>query len=159
MPKSKEISSDLRERIVACHEANEGYGTISKRLQVPIPTIQSLLKKFKEFGTTENLKRTGRPCKISPRYARGIVRKAQIDPKITSKQLQEDLEEAGVTVSRRTVRRTLNKACLKSCRPRRTPMLKKRHVQARLKFAKTHLKTEEGHYESSFNAIILNLGL
>ncbi len=52
-------------------------------------------------------------------------------PRLTSKDLKDNLEQSGVMVSTSTIRRTLNQAGLHGQRPRKTPLLKKRHKKGR----------------------------
>ena len=53
----------------------------------------------------------------------------------------------GTTVMKRTISNTLHHEGLKSCCARKVPLLKKAHVQARLKFAKKHLDDPEEVWE------------
>ncbi|KAK3510423.1 hypothetical protein QTP70_005916 [Hemibagrus guttatus] len=48
MAKTKELTEDLRLRIVAAHKSGKGYKTISKCFEVPVATVQSV-KKYKTF--------------------------------------------------------------------------------------------------------------
>ncbi len=50
-------------------------------------------------------------------------------PRLTSKDLKDNLEQSGVMVSTSTIRRTLNQAGLHGQRSRKTPLLKKRHTK------------------------------
>uniref|UniRef100_A0A8C4QWU3 C2H2-type domain-containing protein n=1 Tax=Eptatretus burgeri TaxID=7764 RepID=A0A8C4QWU3_EPTBU len=63
--KSKELSIELRDRIVRRHRSGEGYKTISRVLKVPKSTVSSIIRKWKEYGTTQTLPRAGRPTKLS----------------------------------------------------------------------------------------------
>ncbi|KAI4876387.1 hypothetical protein NFI96_017853 [Prochilodus magdalenae] len=54
---------------------------------------------------------------------------------------------AGTTVTRKTIGNTLRRNGLKSCSARKVPLLKKAHVQARLKFANEHLDDSESDWE------------
>ena len=65
--KSKELSVDLRDRIVSRHRSGEGYRKISAALKVPMSTVASIIRKWKKFGTTRTLPRAGRPAKLSNR--------------------------------------------------------------------------------------------
>lgn len=147
MGKSKELSKDLRDKIVSLHKRGSGYKSISRRLVIPIPTIKTIVQKFKRLGTTESLPRSGRPKKLSIRDTRKIVREVSANPRITTRQIKGDLELEGTDVSRQTIARSLQSAGLKSCRPRKTPLLKPRHVKARLEFAKIHLDKPKSFWE------------
>ena len=55
MGKTKEIPVDLRQSIMNIRKSWNSYGTISNRLANPRSTVQSVIKKFQQFGLTENL--------------------------------------------------------------------------------------------------------
>jgi transposase len=139
MAKTKELSEDLRMRIVNAHKNGKGYKTISKQFLVPVATIQSIIRKYKKVKTVKNLVGRGRKPKVSPKLARKIVREASNNPRTTTKVIRNNLRESGIDVSRQTVQRALNKAGLHGRRPRKTPLLQPRHLKARLDFAKTYL--------------------
>ena len=44
MAQTKELSEDLRLRIVAAHKSQKGYKAITKCFQVPVATVQSIIK-------------------------------------------------------------------------------------------------------------------
>lgn len=148
MVKQKELSEDLRSRIVDAHKDGLGYKAISKRFQVHVATVQSIIKKFKVFHTVKNLKRPGRKPKVSARHARKLVRAATINPRITTKEMLQGLGDIGTSISRQTLQRTLNRAGLNGRRPRKTPLLKPSHTRSRLGFAKRYLDKEEGFWSS-----------
>ncbi len=89
----------------------------------------------KKHKITVNLPRTGVPCKISPRGVSVIVRMVRNQPRTTREDLVNDLKAAGTIVTKKTIGNTLRCEGLKSCSARKVPLLKKAHVQARLKFA------------------------
>lgn len=66
MTKHKELSEDLRLRIVNAHKDGKGYKAIFKQFQVPTATVQSIIRKFKAVHTVKNLKGRGRESKVSP---------------------------------------------------------------------------------------------
>ena len=76
-----------------------------------------------------------------------MMRKVRDQPSTTQEELVNDLKAVGTTVTKRTISNTLHREGLKSCCGRKVPLLKKTHVQARLKFAKEHLDNPEEAWE------------
>jgi transposase len=65
---------------------------ISKTLKIPRSTIKSIIKNWKEYGTTTNLPRECCPPKLTDQTRRVLIREATKRPKITLKELQRRLE-------------------------------------------------------------------
>ncbi|XP_076029868.1 uncharacterized protein LOC143018394 [Oratosquilla oratoria] len=144
----KELSEDLRLWIVDAHKQGKGYKKISKQFEVPVAMVQSIIKKFKNFGTVKNLMGRGQKAKMSVRDGRKLVRKVADNPRITSKALLSDLKKSGTNISRSTLKRTLHRAGLRGCRPRKTPLLTAKHRAARLAFARAHLDKDPSFWKS-----------
>ena len=142
MGKTKELSKDIRDTIVDLHKAGIGYKKISKQLGEKL-TVGAIIRKWKKHKVTTNLPRSGDPRKISPRGISMMMRKVRDQPSTTQEELVNDLKAVGTTVTKRTVSNTLHREGLKSCCARKVPLLKKTHVQVRLKFAKEHLDDPE----------------
>ncbi len=135
MAKTKELSKDVRDKIVDLHKAGMGYKTIAKQLGEKVTTIGAIIRKWKKHKITVNLPRSGAPCKISPREVSMIMRTVRNQPRTTREDLVNDLKAAGTIVTKKTIGNTLRREGLKSCRARKVPLLKKPHLHARLKFA------------------------
>ena len=132
MVKSKEISQDLRKKIVDLHKSDSSLGAISKCLMVPRSSVQTIVHKCKHHGTMQPSYRSGRIRVLSPRDECTLVWKVQINPRTTAKDLVKMLEE---TVSISTVKRVLYRHNLKVCSARMKPLLQNLHKKARLRFA------------------------
>lgn len=65
MPRTKELSEELRKRIVDAHEAGKGYKFISKEFGLHRSTVRQIVYKWRIFKTTVTLPRSGRPTKIT----------------------------------------------------------------------------------------------
>ena len=76
-----------------------------------------------------------------------MMRKVRDQPSTTQEELVNDLKAVGTTVTKRTIRNTLHREGFKSCCAHKVPLLKKAHVQARLKLAKEHLDDPEEAWE------------
>ena len=137
MAKTKELSKDVRDKIVDLHTAGMGYKTIAKQLGEKVITVGR--NKWKKHKRTVNLPRPGAPCKISPRGVAMIMRTVRNQPRTTREDLVNDLKAAETIVTKKTIVNTLRCEGLKSCSARKVPLLKKAHIHARLKFANEHL--------------------
>ncbi len=146
MAKTKELSKDVRDKIVDLHKAGMGYKTIAKQLGETVTTVGAIIRKWKKHKITVNLPQTGAPCKISPRGVSMIMRMVRNQPRTTQEYLVNDLKAAGTIVTKKTIGNTLRREGLKSCSARKVPLLKKAHVQARLKFTNEHLNDSEENW-------------
>ena len=61
---AKEFSKDLCDKVVERHRAGDGYKKISKALNIPWSTVKTMIKKWKAYGTTKTLPRSGRLSKL-----------------------------------------------------------------------------------------------
>ncbi|KAK3560368.1 hypothetical protein QTP86_006452 [Hemibagrus guttatus] len=66
----------------------KGYKAIYKALRLPRTTVRAIICKWRKHGTVENLPRSGRPTKITPRAQRQLIQEVTKDPTTTSKELQ-----------------------------------------------------------------------
>uniref|UniRef100_A0A8C4SC68 Transposase n=1 Tax=Erpetoichthys calabaricus TaxID=27687 RepID=A0A8C4SC68_ERPCA len=138
--KSRELSEDLRTKIVEKYQQSQGYKSISRDLHAPLSTVRNIIKKFTTHGTVANLPGHGRKRKTDKRLQRRIVRMVDKQPQSTSKHIQAVLQTQGATVSARTIRQYLNEMKRYGRRARRTPLLTQKHKKARLEFAKMYLR-------------------
>lgn len=148
MAKKKELSEDLRQRLVQAHSKGKGYKAIAKQYNVPVATVQSIINKYKRFNTVKNLSGRGRKRKVSPKLARKICRDVSNNPRTTTKVLCKELDKAGTKVSRSTIERVLHRGGFHGRRPRKTPLLKKNHLKARLAFARDHMQQDSSFWST-----------
>ncbi len=135
MAKTKELSKHVRDKIVDLHKAGMGYKTITKQLGEKVTTVGAIIRKWKKHKIIVNLPRSGAPCKISPRGVSMIMRTVRNQPRTTREDLVNNLKAARTIVTKKTIGNTLHREGLKSCSTCKVPLLKKAHVQTRLKFA------------------------
>src|SRR4029434_6380345 len=101
--------------------SGEGYKKMTKALNIPWNSVKSIIKKWKEYGTSVNLPRAGCPHKLSDRARRRLVREATKTPMTTLKELQASAAEMGETRHTTTVAWVLHQSKLHG----REPLLKK----------------------------------
>nr|ACV85768.1 transposase [Acipenser fulvescens]ACV85769.1 transposase [Acipenser fulvescens] len=141
--KMKEHSKQIRIKVLQKHQSGVGYKNISKALTISQSTVKSIIKKWREYGTTVNLSRTGRPQKLSIRARRALVREATKSPMATLKELQCSTAELGDTVHTATIARVLHKTGLYGRVAKRKPLLKKTCIKSRLEFPRRHVGDSE----------------
>ena len=148
MPRTKEISEDLRLRIVDLHKAGKGYKSISKSLDVHQSTVRQIVYKWRKFSTVATLPRSGCPAKMTARAQRRMLNEVKKNPRVSAKDLQKSLEHANISVDESTIRKTLNKNGVHGRTPRKKPLLSKKNIAARLKFAKVHLDVPQRYWQN-----------
>ncbi len=144
------MSQDLRKKIISLHKKGEGYKKISKALLISQNTVAKVVQTFKKDGTaTISQRRPGHPRKLTPRQERLLMRRVEENRHASSLQLSKEVEsQTGVTISRDTIRRTLQRNGMHGCRPRKKPLLKPMHKKARLEFARAHADKDEDYWDS-----------
>ncbi|KAK3533354.1 hypothetical protein QTP70_017158, partial [Hemibagrus guttatus] len=117
------------------------FGHVQRRetLGLPRTTVRAIIYKWRKHGTVENLPRSGRPNKITPRAQQQFIQEVTRDPTTTSKTLQASLASVKVSVDDSTIRKRLGKNGLHGRVPRRKPLLSKKNIKAHLSFARKHL--------------------
>ena len=113
--KTKELSKDIKDKIVNLQKAGMGYKKISKQLGEKIKTVGAIIRKWKKHKVTANLPRSGAPRKISPHEISMMMRKVRDQPSTTQEELVNDLKAVGTTVTKRTISNTLHREGLESC--------------------------------------------
>ncbi len=149
-PHGREMSQDLRKKIISLHKKGEGYKKISKALLISQNTVAKVVQTFKKDGTaTISQRRPGRPRKLTPRQERLLMRRVEENRHASSLQLSKEVEsQTGLTISHDTIRRTLQRNGMHGCRPRKKPLLKPRHKKARLESARAHADKDEDYWDS-----------
>ena len=90
-PHGKELSEDLKRRIVALHEDGQGYKKIANTLKLSCCTVGEIIQRFKRAGST----RVGRPKKLSARHIQMLSLK---DLRRSAVNIAAEIEEVGVSL-------------------------------------------------------------
>ena len=138
MLRTKENSEDLRWRIVDLRKAGKGYKSISKRLDVHQSTVRQIVYKWRKCSTVATLPRSGCPAKMTARAPRRMLNEVKKNPRVSAKDLQRSLEHVNISVDRSMIPKLLNKNGVHGRTPQKKPLLYKKTIGARLKFAKEH---------------------
>ena len=130
-PHGKELSEDLKRRIVAQHEDGQGYKKIANTLKLSCSTVAKIIQRFKRAWSTQNRPQVGRPKKLSAgaeRHIQMLSLKAQRRSVVS---IAAEIEEVGgQPVSAQTIRCTLHQIGVHGYHPRRKSLLKMIHKKA-----------------------------
>ncbi len=135
-PHGKELSEDLKKRILALHKDGVGYKKIAKTLKLSCSTVAKTIQRFNRTGSTQNRPRHGQPKKLNARAQRHIQRLCFGNIRMSAASIAAEVEGVGgQPISAQTIRCTLHQIGLCGCRPRRKPLLKMMHKKACKQFA------------------------
>ncbi len=128
LPHGREMSQDLRKKIISLHKKDEGYKKISKALLISQNTVAKVVQTFKKDGTaTISQRRPGRPRKLTTRQERLLMKRVEENRHASSLQLSKVESQTRVNISHDTIRNTLQRNGMHGCHPRKKPLLKPRH--------------------------------
>uniref|UniRef100_A0AAZ3SAF5 Sleeping Beauty transposase HTH domain-containing protein n=1 Tax=Oncorhynchus tshawytscha TaxID=74940 RepID=A0AAZ3SAF5_ONCTS len=85
--RSKQLSIELRDRMVSRQRSGERYQQMSTALKVPRTQWPPSFLKWKKFGTTKTLPRDGSTAKLSNRGRRALVGEVTKNPMVTLTEL------------------------------------------------------------------------
>ena len=137
MGRKKDISAVNIGKIVTLKEEGYTFRQISQQLQVSIGSVHNVIRSNGDFISRR--KNSGRKRITSWRDDIIIKRAVQRSPTASSLKIVRMLNDSGVEVSSRTVRRRLTSQLgLPARRPAKVPMLTKIQIKKRLDFCKQH---------------------
>ena len=97
-PHSKELSEDLKRRIVALNEDGQGYKKITNTLKLSCSTVAKIIQCFKTVGSTQNRPRVGHLKKRSAR-AEGYIQMLSLKDQCRSAiSIAVEIEEVGISL-------------------------------------------------------------
>ena len=106
--KGKELTPEVKEVAVDLYEQGKNIKDIAEILSISRTTISYVIKKFRERGTVENIKRSGRPCLIKERDYRSLERLVKTDRRAPLGEITARFNEyRDRRVSTKTVKRKL----------------------------------------------------
>lgn len=115
-------------------------GTLQKPWACPSQQFGSSLTRKKTTGELNYVKRPGRLRKTTVVDDRRILSMVKKTPLTTAQQIKNTLLDAGVDVSKSTIRRRLHQQDYRGYTTRCKPLISLKNRKARLQFAKKHLK-------------------
>ncbi len=98
-PHGKELSEDLKKRIVALHKDGVGYKKIAKTLKLSCSMVAKTMQWFNRTGSTQNRPRHSRPKKLCARAQRHIQRLCLGNRRMSAASIAAEVEGVGVSLS------------------------------------------------------------
>ncbi len=124
-PHSKELSEDLRMKIVALHKHGLGYKKFGNSLELNYSTVARVIQRFSKMGFSRNRPCKGRSKKLSPCVVRQVQKLASKNRHMSAASIALAVVEVeGQLVSAQTICHTLQQAGLHGRNPSRKPLLK-----------------------------------
>ncbi len=111
-PHGKELSYDLKKRIVALHKDGVGYKKIAKTLKLSCSRVAKTIQRFNRTGSTQNRPRHGPPKKLSARAQHYIQRLCLGNRHMSAASIAAEVEGRGGGVSL-SVLRPFAEHCIK----------------------------------------------
>ncbi len=107
-PHGKDLSENLKKRIVTLHKDGEGYKKIAKTLKLSCSTVAKTIQRFNRTGSTQTRPRHGRLKKLSVLAQLHIQRLCLGNRRMSAASIAAEVEGVGgQPVSAQTIRRTL----------------------------------------------------
>ncbi|KAJ4922471.1 hypothetical protein JOQ06_019566 [Pogonophryne albipinna] len=85
---------------------------------------------------------------MTARAQRRMLNEVKKNPRVSARDLKKSLAHANISVDESTIRKTLNKNGVHGRTPRRKPLLSRKNIAARLKFAKEHLDVPQHYWQN-----------
>lgn len=142
-----QLSAAICHGVVALHHNGVKQSAIARQYNISQGTVSKILKRKNETGEPTARPRPGRPLKTTRRQDRLLVRLCYGGRTKPTRVLRTEWQNAiGVPVSRTLVNSRLVRAGYRARRPLRKPLLKQRHRQHRLQWARNHLRLQAQHW-------------
>ncbi len=139
-PHGKELSEDLRIRIVALHKDGLGYKKFGNSRKLSYSTVTRVIQRFFKTGFTRNRPRKGRSKKLSPCAVRQVQKLASKNRRMSAASIALEVAEVkGQLVSAQTICHTLQQVSLHGRRLKGKPLLKLAYKKACKEFAEDNL--------------------
>lgn len=135
-----DVPQDVRNLLVAHHEAGHSWRRIAEMVNMPKSTVSNILRRYRETGSAQAMRvgRCGRPRSLSERDERALARASTVNPKLTAREIRSTVGGRVAAVSVSTIKRALRRQGRYAHRPRKSPSLTTAQQKARLQWCRKH---------------------
>lgn len=151
----RELSTELKEVIVSLYLSGLKHSDIARRLEIPRPTISSIIDRYRKRGSVENNRRKGKHAKLSDRDSRKLLRLVKENRKRTLSDITALFNEnRGSIVSKRTVQRSLYKQGYFRRVVRKRIRIREANIKARLSWCRGNIfKTVDNYWNRVYSVM------
>ncbi|XP_076315043.1 uncharacterized protein LOC143227486 [Tachypleus tridentatus] len=126
--KAKELSKQVRDKVIEKHRSGQCYNKISKSLIIPLSAVKSVIRMCNVFRNTQ----VREPFQTKQGASRKLVSDATVKPTMILKYFQSS--EMGVIVNTSTIPQSLYEAGLYGRVAGKKPLLEKNHLKSHMEF-------------------------
>jgi transposase len=108
MPKGKQLTEFERGEIVGLRKANFSIREIAIILKRSKTAVENAINDYFKKDKTSAILRSGRPKKLTERNNRQIIKIVKKTPKITVKEITQELKELNISACESTIRHVLH---------------------------------------------------
>lgn len=105
---ARPLSMDLRERVVARHQAGESIRTVASAFAIAPSTVSKWTRRWRQSGSVQPAKFGGYRRRLLEPYREMVHALVAAKPHRSVKELQGELASRGIEVGRETVRSFLH---------------------------------------------------
>ena len=135
----RSIEPYIRAQGVALHQSGLNLTKISKQLKISRCCMRNAIVKFQQYTNFDDLKRSGRPRRLSDRNIRELKRLVQSDNRLSAAKITSDLNTSlSKPVSKRTVRRYLKELGYEYAVKIKKQWLSGKHRKARVQWCEQY---------------------
>ncbi|XP_065650337.1 uncharacterized protein LOC136078491 [Hydra vulgaris] len=133
------LPAEIRQKVIVLHEEGYSKRQILSKTGCSKTAVAEIIKKFRETGSLEDRKKSGRPPKLIKDEYKYLKTLSLRNRKKTSTEFTKDINTAtGKNVSSSCIRRHQLKSGLRGYVAIRKPLLRCGNKEKQLKYAKQH---------------------
>lgn len=132
-----EIPQSTRDQVIGAFKVGKSQAYIARTLEIPTTSVNTIVKRYRDTGTSASRPRSGRPSVITPTTTRGVLRDITNDPSRPWVDYGR-----GIGISGDTVKKIAEGDGLYKRHARSKPFLKQVHVNHRLKWTRDYAEKD-----------------
>lgn len=156
--KGKETTVEERKIVMHLHNQCKSLQSIADTIGRPRSTVQSIIHRYCQRNTVQNMPRSGRPRLVTGKRERLLMRIIKKNSRTSAHRLAEEMANNGQSISASTARRVSKQNGYNGCVARKKFFVSETNRKKRLSFAKQYVNKDPAFWnkvifsdESKFN--------